>query len=54
MVTEYFPDLTSPEVVSFEVNLNASLLIFYFSEVVNVITLDPTAVRLQNRESEHR
>ena len=53
IATSYYPDLTSPEVTSFEVNLNASLLTFYFNEVVNVFTLDPTAVRLQNTEFEY-
>ena len=52
IATEYYQDFISPEVTSFEVDVNASLLTVYFSEVVNARTLVPTAVTLQNRESD--
>ena len=48
---EFFPDSTPPTVVSFSVNVNSSLLTIIFDEVVNVSSLDPTAVRLQNSSS---
>lgn len=47
----FFPDSTPPTVVSFSVNVNSSLLTIVFDEVVNVSSLDPTAVRLQNSSS---
>ena len=50
-VDAYVPDLTSPEVVSFNVNINASTLTLVFDEVVNASSLDPTAIRLQNSTS---
>ena len=45
---EFYPDLIPPEILSFDVNINASTLTLVFSEVVNASSLDPTAVRLQN------
>ena len=50
-VDSYFPDVTSPEVVGFSVNVNASTLTLMFDEVVNASSLDPTAIRLQNSSS---
>ena len=47
-VDQFYPDLIPPEIVSFDVNINASTLTLVFSEVVNASSLDPTAVRLQN------
>ena len=51
IATGYYQDFISPEVTLFEVNINASLLTVYFSEVVNARTLVPMAVTLQNGES---
>ena len=48
---EFYPDVTQPRIVSFSVNVNASTLTLIFDEVVNVSSLDPTAVRLQNSSS---
>jgi len=45
---EFYPDLVQPEIVSFNANINDSTLTLVFSEVVDVSSLDPTAVRLQN------
>ena len=47
-VQEYFPDLITPELLSFSVDVNASTLTLVFDEVVNTSSLDPTAIRFQN------
>ena len=47
-VDEFFPDQTPPDLISFTANINAGTLTLVFSEVVNVSSLDPTALRLQN------
>ena len=51
LADDFYPDLIPPEIVSFDVNINASTLTLVFTEVVNVSSLDPTAVRLQNGSS---
>ena len=40
-VDQFYPDLIPPEIVSFDVNINASTLTLVFSEVVNASSLDP-------------
>ncbi len=45
---DFYPDLNPPEVISFDFNVNTGTLTLVFSEVVNLTSLDPTVVRLQN------
>ena len=44
------PDNTNPELVSYEFNLNASLLTLLFSETVNGSSLDVTGLTFQGEE----
>lgn len=45
---EYFPDKTPPDIIAFNVNVNAGTVTLVFDEVVNSSSLDPTALTLQN------
>ena len=47
----YIPDTAPPELVAFDVDMNASQILLTFSESVNVSTLDTTQVILQNADS---
>ena len=50
-VTSLVPDTTSPELVSFDLDMDSGLINMSFSETVNVSTIDATAISLQNNGS---
>ncbi|XP_065888524.1 uncharacterized protein [Dysidea avara] len=46
-VTELIPDRTSPQLISFELNLNNNTLVLNFSEAVSAVTFQASSVTLQ-------
>ena len=51
MATQLYPDVTRPNLLLFEFNLNDALLTLYFDEVMDAVTLDPTQLTFQNSEN---
>ena len=47
-VEEYFEDLDPPDLLAFNLDLDASILMLYFSETVNSQTFNATAITLQD------
>ena len=47
-VTDYVPDTTQPYIREFVLDVDEGKLTLSFSETVNISTLDPTAISLQN------
>ena len=45
---EFYPDTISPNIIAFNVNINAGTVTLVFDEVVNSSSLDPTALTIQN------
>ena len=45
---DFYPDTISPDIIAFNVNINAGTVTLVFDEVVNSSSLDPTALTIQN------
>lgn len=51
MASKFVPDATPPVVTSFSLDLDSGTLLIVFSEPVFMVTLDLTAIRLQDHET---
>ena len=49
--TQYIGDTTRPQLIRFDLNVNTQELTLYFSEVVNMSSLDPLQITFQNQRA---
>ena len=48
----YTPDMTRPELLSFDIDVNTKIITLRFSESVNTTSLDPSQITVQNAKSQ--
>lgn len=50
-VDRYVPDTTSPRLLSFELDINTGFLTLTFDDVIDIMSVIPSSISLQNEES---